>query len=187
LDGQPEIYVVAADGGKPRRITNHPANDTMPSWSHDGLWIYFTSDRSGQSQIWKVSKDGGEPVQVTRSGGYTAFESPDGKHIYYNKASQPGLFRMPVQGGEETQVLQDWPGARAFSSFAVTSKGVYYFSEARTIRFLDAATGKITTIASMERPVVEAGRLSVSPDEAYVVWSQVDRNTVDLMLVEGFR
>ena len=28
---------------------------------------------------------GGEAVQVTRNGGETAFESPDGKSIYYTK------------------------------------------------------------------------------------------------------
>jgi len=48
VDGQPEIYVVAADGGKPHRMTDHPSDNVLPSWSHDGLWIYFTSDRSGR-------------------------------------------------------------------------------------------------------------------------------------------
>ena len=42
--------------------------------------------RSGKSP-----KDGGEAVQVTRSGGYAAFESPDGKYIYYSKFSRGRL------------------------------------------------------------------------------------------------
>jgi len=29
--------------------------------------------------------------------------------------------------------------------------------------------------------------LAVSPDEAYALWAQVDRQTFNLMLVEGFR
>jgi len=29
--------------------------------------------------------------------------------------------------------------------------------------------------------------LCISPDDAYVVWAQVDRNAQDLMLVENFR
>jgi Tol biopolymer transport system component len=185
-EGHPEVYVVAADGGKPHPITHSPANDVLSSWSHDGLWIYFASDRSGQYQIWKAPKDGGEPVQVTRSGGYTSSESPDGKYIYYTKFSaqsgyyQPGLFRMPAQGGEETQVLE---GPVAIS-FGVTSKGVYFQPNAKTIRFLDAATGKTSTIAELDKP---GGNIGVSPDDAYVVWSQTDRTSQDLMLVEGFR
>jgi Tol biopolymer transport system component len=185
-EGHPQVFVVAADGGKPRPITHSPANDVLSSWSHDGLWIYFASDRSGQYQIWKAPKDGGEPVQVTRSGGYTSSESPDGRYIYYTKFSpqsgyyQPGLFRMPAQGGEETQVLE---GPVAIS-FGVTSKGVYFQPNAKTIRFLDAATGKTSTIAELDKP---GGNIAVSPDDAYVVWSQTDRTSQDLMLVEGFR
>ena len=41
-----------------------------PSWSRDGKWIYFASDRSGEYQVWKMPAGGGEAVQLTRKGGY---------------------------------------------------------------------------------------------------------------------
>jgi len=69
--------------------------------------------------------------------------------------------------------------------FGVTSKGVYFQRDGRTIQFLDSATGKISTIAALDKPM--SGGMSVSADDAYVVWSQVDRDSMDLMLVEGFR
>ncbi|MGB9454698.1 MAG: protein kinase [Bryobacteraceae bacterium] len=181
---QPEIYVVAADGGKPRRITDHPANDMVPSWSHDGLSIYFASERSGRYEVWKIAKDGGEPVQVTRSGGLYSFESPDGKYLYYNKQWTSyfhiGLFRMPAQGGEETQIVEGPVG----DEFAVTAKGVYFQSDERTIQFLDTATGKVRTIAVLDYP---SSTLSVSPDGAYAVYQKIDRFSQDMMLVDGFR
>jgi len=185
-NGQPEIYVVAADGGKPRRLTYSHSNDIEPSWSHDGLWVYFTSDRSGQYEVWKVPKDGGEAVQVTRSGGYTSSESPDGRYIYYTKFSRPffyevGLFRMPAQGGQETQILQGPVGI----IFGVTSKGVYFHPNARTIRLFDTASGKTSTIAELDK-AISIG-LCVSADDAYLMWDQTDRSSSDLMLVEGFR
>jgi len=38
--------------------------------------------------------------------GYGAFESPDGKFLYYTKyPAVPGIWRRPTSGGEETQVL----------------------------------------------------------------------------------
>ena len=46
-DGQWDIYVVAASGGKPRRLTNQPSFEAIASWSRDGKWIYFCSDRTG--------------------------------------------------------------------------------------------------------------------------------------------
>jgi Tol biopolymer transport system component len=160
----------------------------VPSWSHDGLWIYFTSDRSGQFEIWKTPKDGGEAVQVTRSGGYGALESPGGEYLYYAKFTQPGLFRMPPHGGEEAQVLPILPaGGMNFRRFTVTSKGVYFFSDAKTIRFLDAATGKIGDIATLSDPNSSNSGFCVSPDDAYVLYAQIDRNSEDLMLVDGFR
>ena len=70
-----------------RRITAGEFEDVVPSWSADGGWIYFASNRSGEMQIWKVpfsdTEETAEPTQVTRSGGFAAFESGDGKFLYH--------------------------------------------------------------------------------------------------------
>jgi serine/threonine protein kinase/Tol biopolymer transport system component len=183
--GNPEIYVMPADGGALRRLTNSRCNNMVPSWSRDGHWIYFASDRSGRYEVWKVGIDGGEAVQVTSTGGYEAQESPDGNYLYYTKFTPQGLnplLRMPVNGGEAVQVL---PGV---GIFCVTSKGIYFMSPEpgrNAIQFLHNESGKVSTLASPGKRL-ETG-LAVSLDDAYVVWSQVDRETVNLMLVEGFR
>ena len=180
VEGQSEIYVMASDGGTPRRITNDPAADMLPSWSRDGNSIYFTSDRSGRFEIWKTAKEGGLAVQVTHAGGYQVFESPDG-NLYYTKVFQKPLFKMRVEGGEEAQVV---PVALTFG-FGVAAKGIYYLSPTRkTIQFLDPAIGKVSTLATLDKP---AGYLTVSPDDRFVIWTQEDQNTQDLMLVENFR
>jgi Tol biopolymer transport system component len=184
-EGWSEIYVVAADGGPVRRVTNWPGfSNTRPSWSHDGRWIYFSSDHSGRNETWKIPWEGGQAVQVTRSGGGRALESADGKYIYYVKdPGSPGLFRMSAEGGEEQQVA---PGNVASGSFSVTRKGVYFTTDEKTIQLLDAATGKVSTLAIPHG----AGSIlpeAVSPDDTYMVSGQVDRNIQELMLVEGFR
>src|SRR4029450_13781912 len=88
VDGQYEIYVIGANGGKPRRLTLSLATDAVPSWSGDGKWVYFGSDRSGEDQVWKVPASGGEAVRVTHKGGFMALESPDGKWVYYMKSNR---------------------------------------------------------------------------------------------------
>ena len=135
-----------------------------------------------------MSKDGGEAMQVTHAGGFATFESPDGKYLYYTKFNPEGsvpLFRMPTGGGEEVQVT---PTLGSWEFLCVTSRGVYFISEIRganTIQFLDAASGKVRKLATLDKPL-EAG-LAVSPDGEFLVWSQIDRDTVNLMLVDGFR
>ena len=50
--------------------------------------------------------EGGAAVQVTKKGGYVAFESADGEFVYYAKGLfDTSLWRRPVGGGEETEVL----------------------------------------------------------------------------------
>jgi Tol biopolymer transport system component len=182
VQGQAEVYVIPADGGTPRQFTSGTgSNNAVPSWSPDGRWIYFSSDRSGRLEIWKMPAGGGQAEQVTRAGGAAALSSPDGRYIYYSKQPDPPrLFRMPAQGGEEELVI---PRALVnWGSFGVTNKGVYFVAD-RSLQFFDAATGKIRTLAAV--PVTWG--LTVSPDDRYVVWAQIDRNTTDLMLVDGFR
>lgn len=103
--GNVDIYVVDAQGAAPRRLTTHPGNDASALLSRDGKFVYFASARTGRNEVWRVPADGSAPeTQVTRNGGWRSSESSDGKTLYYQKLDLPGLFRMPLDGGEETKV-----------------------------------------------------------------------------------
>ena len=54
------------DGGGMRRLTNHPAIDTTPTWSPTGVQIAFTSDRSGSPAIYVVGSDGLNLRRISR-------------------------------------------------------------------------------------------------------------------------
>ena len=61
-----EIYVMDADGGNPRNLTNHPGADKDPSWSPDAKRIAFTADRNDREwnrQIYVMDADGGESAK----------------------------------------------------------------------------------------------------------------------------
>ncbi|HZE99377.1 MAG TPA: hypothetical protein VE981_20400 [Planctomycetota bacterium] len=49
-----DVWVVAADGLNPTRLTTSPASDGMPRWSSTGR-VYFVSDRSGSPRLWSLS------------------------------------------------------------------------------------------------------------------------------------
>ena len=179
------IYVVGAEGGQPRRLTTGRSKFAGPSWSRDGKWIYFGSDRTGSWQVWKVRPQGGHPVQVTKKGGTGGLESPDGKTFYYAKGLMaPGLWKVPVEGGEETPVLkQFW--AAFFETWCLAREGIYFYNDdTGAIEFYSFATHKITRIAKPEK---RGGDLSVSPDGRWILFAQVDQDTSHIMMVENFR
>jgi Tol biopolymer transport system component len=64
--------------GSIRNLTKEASAEVVPSWSRDGHWVYFASDRTGDWQVWKIAGTGGTAVQVTRHGGFAALESLDG-------------------------------------------------------------------------------------------------------------
>jgi Tol biopolymer transport system component/DNA-binding winged helix-turn-helix (wHTH) protein len=183
--GDWDIHVISAQGGRPVRLTTSEANEYRPSWSHDGKWIYYCSTRTQHRQIWKIPGTGGTEVQVTRRGGFVAYESADGKDLYYTKERE--LWKMPVGGGDEGRI-----SASLFqNSFAPAKSGVYFLegpaSSEATLRlqFFDSATQAIKTIAVI--PASMGGGISVSPDGGYMLLDGLDREDSELMLIENFR
>jgi len=140
--------------------------------------------------VWKVPAEGGEPVQVTKRGGFAAFESPDGKFVYYT-THKPGIWKVAVEGGEEVLVLNQ-PKLGYWGYWAVVDGGIYFVNvEVKlhpTIEFFSFATGRVRQIAAMEKEAVLASRgLAISPDGRWILYAQVDQSGGDITLVENFR
>ncbi len=98
-DGNRDVYIIAADGGVPKRLTfwsdtGHPAeragpNNMVIGFTPDGKRILFRSrhqaweDRSGR--LYTVGLDGGLPEPLPMPEGGLAAFSPDGKRVVYNR------------------------------------------------------------------------------------------------------
>ncbi|HEY6991096.1 MAG TPA: winged helix-turn-helix domain-containing protein [Bryobacteraceae bacterium] len=185
------IFVMAADGGQVRQLNTDVGHQVIPNWSQDGNWIYYAASRTGRFEIWKAPAKGGNGIQVTRNGGWVAFESIDGKALYYTKnldnsnyVSQ--LWTIPVGGGEERTVLE----SSSSRAFAVMKDGIYYVlppfaSDNRaSIRFYDFTTGKSSDIASISN--FDRG-FTVSPDGKTFLFTVQRRSEANIMIVDNFR
>ncbi len=187
--GQRDIYIVDADGGKPRRLTEGTSDEVRPSWSRDGNWVYFGSNRTGDWQLWKKPAEGrGEAVQVTRLGGREGFESLDGSFVYYTKGfGIPGIWKIPVAGGDETLVFAE----PLQGLWAMIDKGLYFVNlnatPHPTIEFYNFATSRSTKVATVEKDLqLVYPSLAVSPDGRSLLYVQTDRLESDIMVVENF-
>jgi Tol biopolymer transport system component/DNA-binding winged helix-turn-helix (wHTH) protein len=182
------IFLVNANGGPPRPLVQDSFNNPVPSWSHDGNWIYFASDRSGDWQVWKVWKWGGSPVQVTKKGGFAAAESPDGEYLYYAKHryETPELWRVPVGGGDEVPV---YPGIRPldWAAWTVLKNGILFVegeSGPPTVRFYDFSAQSVKHLATLGKPPFW---VTATPDGKSVIFDQPGQEESHVMLLENFR
>jgi Tol biopolymer transport system component len=186
--GQPHIYVISANGGSARRLSDETG--TQPSWSRDGQWIYYLPTRSGSLDIWKMPSTGGAAIRVTTGGGVYGIESPDGQYLYYASSLHPlptTLWRVPVRGGAAIKILDNLERSLNFS---VGSGGIYFAARDRAdgpayLAHYDLQRAVTKRLLAVERPL--SFGLTVSPDGGSLLYSTVDRQEADLMLVENVR
>ena len=193
-NGNPDIYIIGVEGGTARRLTRDPSHEVVPSWSRNGRWIYFASNRTGVYQIWRAPAEGGRAVQVTKGGGFHGHESLDGRELYYAKSpNQPGLWKVPVEGGEEAPVLESLR-AGFWGYWDVTATGIYYVERRQMegagcryfLRFRDFASDRDRQVLAFDKRPFNSG-LAISPDSRWCLYTQVDQSDSDIMLVDDFR
>jgi len=83
-----EVFTVPAENGEARNISRTPgAREIDPTWSPDGRWIAYLSDRTGEYEIWVRKSDGsGEERRITTGGNvylYQPLWSPDSRKLAF--------------------------------------------------------------------------------------------------------
>jgi Tol biopolymer transport system component len=158
--------MVPAGGGQPRQLTFGNGNDIIPRFSQDDSTVYFRSNRAGRWQLFKMPASGGQPQPVTSKDGIVPQESPDGRYLYYARGDEDGLWRVPVAGGPEQQVLNQ-PSANFWGYWQITPLGIFY--QDRTghtpeIRLYNPETKQNTLSATLKQTPPPYAGLTVSTD-----------------------
>src|SRR5882762_11611267 len=80
-----DIFVADANGNSPKPLLAHPGLDYNASFSRDGKWIVFTSEREGSADIYRVHPDGSGLQRIADSPSYDdqAALSPDGRTLAF--------------------------------------------------------------------------------------------------------
>ena len=107
-----EIWLLDVGSGASRRLTFDPHDDCGPTWSPDGTWIAFFSDRRGVRELYRKRADGsGEDELLLASNDFplhTEDWSADGRFLSYN-SPRPGrshdLFLLPLTSPGEARPI----------------------------------------------------------------------------------
>ena len=107
-----ELYIVGMDGQELRQATDNRSFNLFPHWSPDGLWLAYTSYRTGVPVIYLRNVAAGNEREAVRFGNTKSPGgfSPDGQWLYA-AVSQDGnsdIFRVRAVGGGAEPVVGGW-------------------------------------------------------------------------------
>ncbi len=115
--GRRGIWVMNADGSRPKRVTRK--RDSSPTWSSDGRTIAFVRGARGSREIWLMRTNGTRQRRIAKGGSDTAW-SPDGRRIAVLRNN--GIWIMNPNGTGQRRV----PGTGSASGLAWSPDSRYF-------------------------------------------------------------
>ena len=64
------VHAADAGGKQVRQVFANPALDYNATFSRDGQWVAFTSERDGSADLYRVRADGSEVERLTSDSAY---------------------------------------------------------------------------------------------------------------------
>jgi len=93
-----QLFIANGDGTGERALLPSSGMDYSPSFSADGQWVVFTSQRNGSADIYRVHPDGTGMERLTDDPAFDdqAVLSPDGKSLVFVSTRGTGRARLWV-------------------------------------------------------------------------------------------
>ena len=127
VEGQnSDVYLMQLEGGKPLRLTNHPASEWPAAFSPDGRRLYFNRQSDTGFAAYWIPTLGGEETRI--ADGVIADISPDGQNALVvrpsgSESTAIGDFLLDLSTGSERR-LGDYYG-RMNPQFSSDGKWVF--------------------------------------------------------------
>jgi Tol biopolymer transport system component len=206
-DPEMELYVEVSLGGELRRLTNARGYDAEASYSPDGAWIVFASNRAAYAEsldaadakllevdpayfidLYRMRADGSDVQRLTRSPGYDGgpFYASDGASIVWRRFDEKGLT------AEIWLANADGTEARAITAFGAMSWAPYVHPSGEYVVFTTSKHGfanfelYIVDFAGERQPVRVTwtdgfdGLAVPTPDGSGLTWTSNRRGSSQL-------
>jgi TolB protein len=176
-DGDPEIYVMNADGSNPVRLTRAPGRDAHPYFSRDGRKILFQSPRANgvDTNVYVMNSDGSNVIQLTRLKGFAGVPSysPDETRIVFQARERSSSSDNPKW--RICTINVDGRDLRVITSGEANDQVPNWSRDGKRLLFFSDRTGK-NQIYTMKADGTDVQRIShtESNDQA-AFWSPDNR------------
>lgn len=133
FDARGDIFSVPAENGITENLTETQGiREVFPTWSPDGKYISYYSDKTGEYELWIIeNKKGSEPRQVTFKSAAWKYQpqwSPDSRHLLYFDRTMK-LRLVEASTGKITDVDQATSSEIRSYSFSPDSRWITYTKE----------------------------------------------------------
>jgi len=99
-----DVFVLSVNGSREIHAVDHPAEDEMAGWSHDGKWLLFFSRRTSSRDLWALpftAESQGTPQLVTAGfEGSTPLGVTTSGDFYYTKETGGGSSRIQIASAD---------------------------------------------------------------------------------------
>ncbi len=179
------LYIVDVLSGEEKTIWSFQRNYRIeaPSWSEDGEYLYFSSDKDGDWQTYKVNLiEPKEPEKMTTEGSYGAIEA-NNKLIYF-KYHFDGLWVKNLSTKKESQLTVD-TNIFAYDSLYPSDNGVFYVAidseKGNRFKHIEFDSGRVRDMMPISNPLID---VSVSFNNEWVLTPKIYRNETAIKLLE---
>jgi TolB protein len=191
MRNNPDLYVVSAGGGRPKKLSTKKGMNTGASWSPDGSKIALTLSKDGNPEIYVISaKDGKTLTRITDDKAIDtspAF-SPDGSEIAFvsDREGSPQIFVVSSSGGKAKKVSKNgtynttptWSPKKGTRVLAYTTRDGGNFD----IVTLDLDSSKMTRITQDEGNNEEP---SFSPNGRVIAYASTRKGGAGIYLANS--
>lgn len=183
------LVLAGTDGHVIRTLTSSGTSNTFATWSPDGKFIAFVSNRAYGSQLWVLPMDGGEARQVTRFRyGFSSPEwSPDGKTLFglvpVARDQELAVFPAGVSAKEAKEETEkenkDWANdPKLYDWLYHKNDGVGFQTDRREqLVAVDVESGDARQLTSGNHDVSSP---AVSPDGKYIAFTSNRKDNPDV-------
>jgi Tol biopolymer transport system component len=187
-----ELYIADISERMPRKVITNIIDASLPSWSHDGKWIYFVSREAKGSGVYRCPANGGDaallaalpPSDLNISHLEEAF---DGETLYFSWGTS-GKYELDMVSTKRpgTRTAVKGMPAVSWNTWTIVPGGIYFVlaDAPKSLRYFDFNSKEIRPILDDERDLLS---LSISPDGRWILYAQPDEDNDDIMLVDPFR